>query len=244
MNKLLFLLIFISTPSLADELNEFSNGSVADAQAINENFRDLNDRLKTIEEASTGGCSAEQDGSNVIITCSDGTSAVLSSAGTVVTYPQGASPAVDLSTLPAGDLVVVDANDVVLAELREGSTGSYLVELATTGGYALAIIKNDENEQSVTVDIYSQPTIYFSELDCQGQAFVENSSYLMRAPGGGFIANSEATIRIAQVTQSRFINEVCEVFEFADNGLKTVFPYELAQEIVNAAYPARAYQLP
>jgi hypothetical protein len=140
---------------------------------------------------------------------------------------------------------VVDANDVVLAELREGSNGNYLVELRTTGVYVLARMINDEAEQRVTVGIYSQPTIYFKELGCDGQAFVENSSYLMVGPDGGYLARSSATQRIPQVTQSRFTSGgTCETFEYADNGLNTVFPYELAQEIAEAAYPARAFQLP
>ena len=236
---LLSLILFFPTALAAQELHTFSNGEVADAEKINENFQYV------LENATgSGGCSAEQDGSSVVITCADGTSGVLASEGTVVTYPVGSSPVTDISTLPTGEIVVVDANDIVLAKFRSGANGNYLVELATSGGYALARIINDDTANAVTVGIYSQPTIYFQELECSGQAFVENSSYLMLGPDGEYIANSSATQRIAQVTQSRYKDGVCEKFEYASNSFYTVFPYVLAQEITDAAYPARVYQLP
>jgi hypothetical protein len=95
---------------LAQELHTFSNGEVADADKINENFQYL------LENATgSSGCSAQQDGSSVLITCADGTSGVLASQGTVVTYPVGSSDVLDISTLPTGAIVVADANDVVLA---------------------------------------------------------------------------------------------------------------------------------
>jgi len=239
--KLLAALLALITPAIstAQELHTFSNGEVADAEKINENFQYV------LENASSsGGCSAEQDGSSVVITCADGTSGVLASKGTVVTYPIGASAVPDVSTLPTGQLVVVDANDIVLAKLREGANGNYLVELQTSGGYVLARIINEDTEEVVTVGIYSQPTIYFQEMECSGQAFVENPSYLMLGPDGGYITNSSATQKIAQVTQSKYRGGVCEKFEYADNSLYTVFQFVLAQEITDAGYPARAYQLP
>ena len=75
---LLLLLIFPAFTS-AQELHTFSNGEVADAEKINENFQYV------LENATgSGGCSAEQDGSSVVITCADGTSGVLASEGTGV----------------------------------------------------------------------------------------------------------------------------------------------------------------
>ena len=59
MNQIFLALIFIATPTFAQELNEFSNGSVADADAINENFQNLNGRIQTIEEAEVGAAALQ-----------------------------------------------------------------------------------------------------------------------------------------------------------------------------------------
>ena len=75
---IVLLLLFFSCLVSAQELHTFSNGEVADAEKINQNFQYV------LENATgSGGCSAEQDGSSVVITCADGTSGVLASAGTV-----------------------------------------------------------------------------------------------------------------------------------------------------------------
>ena len=79
MRQLFLLASFLIAPLVsAQELHTFSNGEVADAEKINQNFQYV------LENATgSGGCSAEQDGSSVVITCADGTSGVLASAGTV-----------------------------------------------------------------------------------------------------------------------------------------------------------------
>ena len=57
------LLMILSSLVSAQELHTFSNGEVADAEKINENFQYV------LENATgSGGCSAEQDGSSVVIT--------------------------------------------------------------------------------------------------------------------------------------------------------------------------------
>jgi len=66
-----FLLISSSLVS-AQELHTFSNGEVADADKINENFEALKSEI-----IGNGGCSVEQDEDSVNISCSDGTTAVL-----------------------------------------------------------------------------------------------------------------------------------------------------------------------
>ena len=82
----LFIVLLVTFPGLtsAQDLHTFSNGEVADAEKINENFQYV------LQNATgSGGCSAEQDGSSVVITCADGTSGVLASEGTVVVYVPG-----------------------------------------------------------------------------------------------------------------------------------------------------------
>ena len=57
------LLMILSSLVSAQEHHTFSNGEVADAEKINENFQYV------LENATgSGGCSAEQDGSSVVIT--------------------------------------------------------------------------------------------------------------------------------------------------------------------------------
>ena len=81
---LLSLLLIFPSLASAQELHTFSNGEVADAEKINDNFQYV------IENATgSAGCSAEQDGSSVVITCADGTSGVLASEGTVVALSGG-----------------------------------------------------------------------------------------------------------------------------------------------------------
>jgi hypothetical protein len=223
---------------LAQELHTFSNGEVADADKINENFQYL------LENATgSSGCSAQQDGSSVLITCADGTSGVLASQGTVVTYPVGSSDVLDISTLPTGAIVVADANDVVLAGYVEGSYGNYLVNLGV-GVTILATIFNDDNAQTVNVGVYSQEPIYFNEVDCKGQGFVGNTSYLSLGPDDEYFTVASESVQIPQVTQSKFTGTECINIETASNGFWTVFPYSLAPELTNAVYPAKLYQVP
>ena len=96
---LLSLILFFPAALAAQELHTFSNGEVADAEKINENFQYV------LENATgSGGCSAEQDGSSVVITCADGTSGVLASEGTVVVYPEGGIVGVPVQSWPTGDV--------------------------------------------------------------------------------------------------------------------------------------------
>ena len=117
---LLTLLLIFPSLSSAQELHTFSNGEVADAEKINENFEVLKSEI-----SGSGGCSAEQDGSSVIISCADGTSGVLAGAGTVVVYPEGGIVGdIPVQSWPTGTIVFEDDNGVVLAEASQiGSSG-------------------------------------------------------------------------------------------------------------------------
>ena len=107
---LLTLLLIFPSLSSAQELHTFSNGEVADAEKINENFEALKSEI-----SGSGGCSAEQDGSSVVITCADGTSGVLASEGTVVVVPQASVTPSPTAVFNTGEIYVVDANEVPLA---------------------------------------------------------------------------------------------------------------------------------
>ena len=95
------------------QLHTFRNGEVADATKLNES-------LQYILNNASGGCSATQQGSNVLIECADGSSGLLSSEGTVVAYPEGLAGEVDPMTFDEGDIVVVDAAGTQLGLLYYG----------------------------------------------------------------------------------------------------------------------------
>jgi hypothetical protein len=224
-------------------LIQFNNGEAADANDVNSNFNNHEQRLQALEQYQ--GCSAAQDGSSVVITCADGSSGVLASAGTVIVYPEGSSPPVDLSVLKTGDLVLVDANDKVLTPIRGGGDGTYLAELQVGGSYILANIYNDETTSSVVLDCYACMTpLYYTEQDCKGQALVNNTSYLLKDPEDNWLAASEQTQRISQVASSVWSYNVCANGEYISTFFYPIFPYVPPAEIINAAYPVRASQLP
>ena len=96
----LFLIVccLISGLTWAQNLIEFENGRIADADDINENFR----LLKEAMGSATSGCSARQAGSDVIIDCVNGSSGVVGPGGELTSIEPyaGASP------------VFLDCNDV------------------------------------------------------------------------------------------------------------------------------------
>ena len=172
--KLLAALLVLTTPAIssAQELHTFSNGEVADADKINENFQYLLN--------NGGGCSAAQDGSSVVITCADGTSGVLASAGTVVTSRDGTVGTL-IEEFNVGDVVVVDANNVILG--RYDGRGRYDPESDTF--YRRVVISDEpllvlamSPTASGTVKFISPetptsyfPSIYFEDSDCKGAFF-------------------------------------------------------------------------
>ena len=117
-NRFLVALIvgFAISPLVQAQLRTFKPGDVIKSSEINENFEYLEEQIGSAGDAASAQCSATQDGSSVVISCTDGSQAVLAGAGTVVTYPEGGiygrSPTQTWST---GDVVFQDANGVVLA---------------------------------------------------------------------------------------------------------------------------------
>ena len=127
---LLSLILFFPTALAAQELHTFSNGEVADAEKINENFEALKSEI-----SDSGGCSAEQDGSSVVITCADGTSGILASAGVTVLLLEAQNGQLNLEEYPTGAVVVQDANEVLLGEAIRinGGFGSAVINIDLSG---------------------------------------------------------------------------------------------------------------
>ena len=254
MRKLFLLVSLLIAPAVsAQELHTFSNGAVADAEKINENFEALKSEI-----SGSGGCSAEQDGSSVVITCADGTSGVLASEGTVVIVPQGELGEVpDTSTYPSGDFVVVDANDVVLASTTDASGPDFGVQIDSDPSF-YAMIINDENDSVVLLEPRNSAAIQvgFISDDCSGNALTMSYNggsrpYLHYAPDIGFAVPDEdlgEQLFKSQPATYKFWPDDLEVSGCKEISLIrrafTLVPYQPASELLEAAYPVRVKQMP
>jgi hypothetical protein len=269
---LLPILLLFPMALSAQELHTFSNGEVADAEKINENFQYVLEN-GTGADGATGtqglagatgaqgaagaagadGCSAEQNGSSVIIACADGTSGVLASAGTVVIYPEGGvtgqSPVV---SWPTGAIVFQDANGLVLGDAVPigGQTTIYL------DGFQGAFFNNAETELLVLTGWGGGSNVYFLSPDCSGQGFVSRSDDDFHEISGKLFVRdmtfspTETLFESARRSGSASFASTrysttgsCRVGQTVVNALPAI-TYTPAPEILNAAYPVRLEQLP
>ena len=233
------------------QLNTFEAGQPIRASEMNHNFEVVQEQIEEISSSITdAGCSATQEGSNVRITCADGSEGLLASGGTIVLLPESSTGEVPDVTINSGEIVVVDANGVVIG--RPYSTqyfqGSYLVNFFPSGRTRLGVIYNDDEAQSVNVGCYSCSTyIYYEENDCSGIPFVgENTSYVSRLPDGKlYVAPQQGGVSGQFLFGSRLSppSGECLSGEWATTG-NLLVEFIPAPEILNAAYPVRLEQLP
>jgi hypothetical protein len=237
----------VSAIAFAQELHTFSNGEIADADKINENFQ-------YVLQNGGGGCSAAQDGSSVVITCADGSSGVLASAGTVVVYPEGGLLGeVNLNQIPSGDIVLIDANDVVLSRVSSTVGGTTNFFVTADGVEIIAMIVNSASDQQIIVTSYGSTYLYYHSSDCSGQAFANND--ILHEIEGTLYVPVTSVPRQDVLAESRrksgygsypdyYVGSLeCE----AKTEVKTarlMVEYTPAPEILNAAYPVRIEQLP
>jgi hypothetical protein len=262
MKKLMFLgVVLLSStfnilPVEAQEpapLIQFNNGEAADADDVNTNFNNHERRLQALEQYQ--GCSASQDGSSVVITCADGSSGVLASAGTVVVYPEGNAVTSDISTFNSGDIYFVDANGVVLG--RGGTYGPYTVLFIKYGNLdVMSGIANISASQTVEVAGFSNSLLYYQSSDCSGAPLITNLRNEIFKDGDDYYVKNEASAAIQIVANSRkFVDrsswigsyyigsQSCESTNQIVEG-KPLITFELPAELLNAAYPVRLEQLP
>lgn len=243
------ILLILSDFAFAQELHTFSNGEVADADKINENFN-------YVLEKASGGCSAKQEGSNVVITCPDGTSGVLAGTGSVYALPSSTEGSIPTIELPSGDVVVQDNDGVVLAKYYGGATDgqSYRVFLDSRD---LVCLVNMEETSSVT--LHTCPNRYFAYFlsdDCSGDPLMSyHDRRALLSINGAYIAyplDVEYTVALslsrkpsAWVTSNFNIygEGTCETMESVIPAAPAV-SYIPATEILEAAYPVSLYQFP
>ena len=164
MRRITLLLLFPSL-ALGQALHEFSNGDVADAEKINQNFNYV------IENAS-GGCTATQQDNSVIIECADGTTGVLAGAGTVVAYPEGViGESYPVDTIEVGEPVLEDANGVILGPVRDGVFGTYFSDVKDKNGERVCHLVWDSD--LILAKGAFAGGLYYESQDCTGSPLTD-----------------------------------------------------------------------
>ena len=250
-------------------LVQFNNGEAADADDVNNNFNNHEQRIQSLEQYQ--GCSATQDGSSVVITCADGSSGVLVSAGTVVVYPSGITGNADPITYNTGDIVVVDATDqvlgVVVDQLNAGSEfHAYYIELSINEYILKPLLYGQESTETVRLipdgGGGSWTTAYWLTDDCTGPVWVaprngEYQNLFANLGDGRFFAPDIGASEERLLFNSRIVSEhmqyaasigwvaatSCEAGQYVANAWRSV-EYFLPPELENAAYPITLKQLP
>ena len=153
-------------------------------------------------------------------------------------------------TYNTGDVVVYDANDVVLARVLSAETNRYLVKLA--------VQDVDEAYQAymaneVVIRIYGTHYIYFLDENCAGAVWKANSRWdalsrhatkLWATPWPLDTSTKETLLfKSRKLMSNGMLNEAtCENGEYVRETYLAV-EYTPAPEILNAAYPVRPEQL-
>ena len=197
-------------------------------------------------------CSVAQVGSSAVITCEDGTSAALASAGTVVVYPEGTLGASPPLTYPTGAVVIKDASGTVLGEALADFEGGHYIELKVGETTSTGVLANVTSSSSV--ELFFPTQYFYLEEDCQGLPFVQHPTFITwdDSTDEYYVGNPDVvstTILFgSQKTSSYVANGILQSFA-CENGsvvvsaLPTV-PFVPPQEILNAVYPISLEQLP
>jgi hypothetical protein len=240
----------LAAANAAAQLHIFNNGEVADADKINQNF-------EYVLQNASGGCSATQQESSVVIECADGTSGVLASAGTVVIYPVGQMGELpDIAAIPAGAIVAKDSNDVILGEVKETDVdGNPIIAFSVDYGapigvqpkYGVLFSRDGLVEFAPDRTAY----IYFSSQDCTGPAFYTDDRSLYRIGNKYYVQAFETAGQLlmsprrrgAYVGADYVPSPDCEAGDYVINA-KVAREYIPPAEILNAAFPVRIEQLP
>lgn len=252
---ILFLVLTLPTAVAAQELHTFSNGGVADAEKINENFQYV------LENATgSGGCSAEQDGSTVVITCADGTSGVLASEGTVVAVLKAvAGELLDYETLPTGDIVVIDSDDNILGKVQRNGDGGWFiitVEVDTTS-IELGLWNNDADSSVIASGVDLSLYLYYTAPECTSEPVGSNTtvSRLYDIDRSLYVASEtvDGQTLFYGKRQTGYINQYgngyiatgdCIEIEEARSDYVLLSRLVLPDEVTEAVYPLRLKQLP
>mgnify|MGYP000660471064 CR=1 FL=1 len=251
------LLASMGVVAQSEPLVTFENGKPANADDVNSNFSNLDIRVKTLESLEGSGCSARQQDSSVIIECADGSSGVLASAGTVVVIqPTNVGQSPDISTIPSGNFVISDANDIVLAEYYgsslDGPLFSFQIKIddkGLIGSNLSAQIYNDESKSKVFIQGHQTiNTIVFASEDCTGPAFGSHVGILYRLSDNDYRFRKTGTENTNFIAKSAIDgghldvppSECKQVNYIVNYGALT--PISLSENLTNAAFPVKVIQ--
>ena len=135
------------------------------------------DGLDGLAGIDGSSCSVQQEESTAVITCKDGTSAIIASAGTVVTYPYGTQGEIPFAEVPSGAVVVVDAVGTVLGEISPWFFGGNdYFNLLLAPGKELTIF-NDHITQTIQIQLAGDARYVYLEEDCMGQPFFQRGTF-------------------------------------------------------------------
>ena len=204
------------------------------------------------------GCSATQQDSNVIITCADGSSAVLASAGTVVILPEGGVSGEPPITVPNGEFVVVDAADVVLGLTRSASAEETLwaLEIDVLGTQKRFWIRNNHFTQQVEI-LATGNSVYYLSTDCSGPFFAAGNSFAVQVDGQFYVPGNTSAGSLFSHSYRDLTSTVdpssglrywaygpCVTGLSARSGAWFLYEFTQPSEWINAVYPVRLAQIP
>ena len=263
-NRFLVALIvgFAISPFVQAQLKTFKPGDVIKSSEINENFEYLEEQIGSAGDAASAQCSATQDGSNVVISCTDGSSAVVPGYGTVLIIPEGTvGETPDITAIPTGAIVATDANGVLLGEVIDTPhTGFYEILFYIHYGEPHGDVRSSGFLLEIDGRTEWAPTrstqLHYLSSDCSGQPFAEHSRGLYLDENIYYVRSIQTIGPILTRSRKRgaymyssvsgpIFNEsgACEAGEFVFSG-DILMEYTPAPEILNAAYPVRLEQLP
>lgn len=252
----LSILLIFPVGLSAQDLVEFENGKVADADDINSNFTLLSNRISELTGSETESCTAIQQNNTAIIECPDGSRAAIAGYGSVVVFPdgtQGELPAIDINS---GEVVVLDTNDTILGEADDISTSgdSFDMEVFSGDEEFSITIRNNVAEQRVDFSAVASWTFYYTDENCTNGPF-GGSGRIYDIDGGFKIASGENQGKLLFKSQreSAYISSLddtkretttCVARDEIRSYNFVLVDYKLADEILEAVYPVRVEQLP
>ena len=247
------MLLVFSTSVPAQELVQFQNGQVADADDINANFQTVSDRLTLLEQA--GGCSVTQENSGARLTCADGSSAIIANGGKVLVYPEGTLGGVPIIEYNTGDIVAKDANEIVLGKVIGAGNSAQI--LLREDPVLWGMLHNHAATETIKLTSKDYNYLLFMEEGCTGTPFVSflrDSRWPVDAGVLGLFVKVDGAELENLLFKSRIMNagirfdqfnEVgeCENGQFVHEAYLAT-EYIPAPEIRNAVYPYLLHQLP
>jgi len=219
-------------------------------------------------DSGSSDCSALQQTDGVMIQCADGTSAMVAAGGTVVIYPEGQLGEVPNTDLLTGDIVVLDANDVVLGGAKSSNGWRYEIDINPNSNGDLvekvsAFFVNRESDSTVFFGNANSPKfMYYTSSDCSGVPFLtearyiffdgDRQTYFTRSFETPFFESeiktetlfSSRKKTVSSASDTSISTPSCEPGEYVVRDFHVGVEYTPAPEILNAAYPVRLEQLP